>query len=425
MAIETTLPSDRVGVRLAGMMPPMSPRLTLPEDGLPVTVLCSASTPFPQHGILGIVRSLGRAGVSVVLASPEPSRGVPGASRYVRAHEPWDLDEGVERLESIARRRGRSILLATDDLTSVMVQDHADRLRQEFVFPVAPHGLAARLLDKAVLAGLALDAGVATPMTAMVSTAAAADAFTLESGFPVVAKGLPGHRAGRRSVTVVHGREGLVRLLEEAAPAGLVLQEHVPGSPREVNWIFDGYFDTSGRCRFWATGRKLAQYPVYAGTATHAVTERNEVIGSLVIGFLEGLGYVGPVDVDLRFDARDDRYLLLDVNPRVGGTFRTFVSAGGLDVVRAAYLDLSGFDVPMDPVPDGRAWVWETHVAACVVPYRRDGWLSVRSWLRSLRGVDEGAFVGLDDFRPALRAARFAAARLLPTRGGASRARGE
>ena len=192
---------------------------------------------------------------------------------------------------------------------------------------------------------------------------------------------------------------------------GSIVQEHVAGSPRRVNWIFDAYFDRSGRCVFWATGRKLSQHPPYAGTATHAVAERNDALARPVIAFLEGLGYVGPVDVDLRVDERDGRAMLLDVNPRVGGTFRVFVSPEGLDVIRCAYLDLAGHAVPDVAVRDGRAWILESHVATGVLPYRRDGWLTSRGWLGSLRGVDEVALTAADDLRPAVRAAAHVAAR--------------
>jgi len=46
-----------------------------------------------------------------------------------------------------------------------------------------------------------------------------------------------------------------------------VLQEHIPGAPRDASWIFDAYLDGS-TCRFAATGRKIGQYPVDAGMAT-------------------------------------------------------------------------------------------------------------------------------------------------------------
>ena len=71
--------------------------------------------------------------------------------------------------------------------------------------------------------------------------------------------------------------------------------------------------------------------------------------------------YSGIVDLDLRFDARDGAYKLLDFNPRLGAQFRLFEDTAGIDVVRAAYLDLTGQPVPEgEPVP-GRRFLVETY----------------------------------------------------------------
>ncbi len=387
----------------------MAPRLSS-RTGMPVTVLRTASEPFPQHGVLGAIRSLGRWGVPVILASPDPRSGIAGRSRYVHAFERFTPGPGgVGALTALAARHGRSVLLPTDDEAAMFVQTHADALREGFVFPELPVGLVERSIDKETLAAMAEDAGVATLRIRRVRTPEELDAFCDLVGLPLVVKAPAGPRArGRRSVVIAATREEAVRMLGED---GVLLQEHLPGSPRRVNWIFDAYFDASSTCRFWATGRKIAQHPAYAGTATHAVTERNDDIARLVTGFLGDLGYVGPVDVDVRFDERTGRYVLLDVNPRIGGTFRAFVAVGGLDVARCAYLDLTGGAIPDEVVPDGRGWILESHVASSMLPYRTAGWLTARSWLASFRGVEEGALLAMDDLRPALRAAGHVAAR--------------
>ena len=42
---------------------------------------------------------------------------------------------------------------------------------------------------------------------------------------------------------------------------------------------------------------------------------------------MKELGYRGILDIGYRYDARDGRYKVLDVNPRIGATFRLFVGA--------------------------------------------------------------------------------------------------
>src|SRR5947208_5167972 len=95
------------------------------------------------------------------------------------------------------------------------------------------------------------------------------------------------------------------------------------------------------------------------------------------------------LDVGYRYDARDGKYKLLDVNPRIGSTFRLFVSENGMDVARALYLDLTRQPVPPARLPEGRKWLVEDLDLTASFRYGRDGVLNVREWARSLRGVQE------------------------------------
>jgi hypothetical protein len=108
------------------------------------------------------------------------------------------------------------------------------------------------------------------------------------------------------------------------------------------------------------------------------------------------------LDLGYRYDARDGQYKILDVNPRIGSTFRLFVGRHGLDVARAHYLDLTGQPVPADEMIEGRRWLDE-HDFASSLRYWRDGRLTVRQWATSLRGVQESVYVARDDPAPLAR----------------------
>jgi len=378
----------------------------------PAVILSSSTGGFPEHGVLGAIRTLGRWGVPVILASPT-TRGVAAGSRYVTEHLPWSPTSATASvLGDLVRRRGRVVAIPADDASVLALDAVGGHLDEQVVFPRLPEGLAARLIDKVALAALAVEAGLDVPDQTQARTGADVDAFAAVTGFPLIVKTpLALRPLGLPSVSVARDRSSLLDALARADGAPILLQAFVAGSPRSANWMFDGVFDLRGGCRFWGTGRKLAQHPPYTGMATHGRTERNDDVAGPVVGFLEGLGFVGPVDVDVRWDDATRRYVLLDVNPRMGGTFRLFVASDGTDVVRATYLDLIGSPIPEATVLDGRVWMLGTHVAASSIAYRRDGWLTIGASLRSVRGVDEGALAAWDDLRPAVRAAGRVAAR--------------
>jgi predicted ATP-grasp superfamily ATP-dependent carboligase len=117
---------------------------------------------------------------------------------------------------------------------------------------------------------------------------------------------------------------------------------------------------------------------------------------------LSGVGYSGLVDIGYRYDRRDGRYKVLDINPRLGGCFRLFVDRNGLDVARAMYLDLTGEPVPAVVPWEGRRWVKEDADLIALKYYRRLDGLKVRSWLLSVWHADEGATFSLRDPLPFL-----------------------
>jgi predicted ATP-grasp superfamily ATP-dependent carboligase len=111
------------------------------------------------------------------------------------------------------------------------------------------------------------------------------------------------------------------------------------------------------------------------------------------------VGYQGILDLDIRFDPRDGQYKLLDFNPRIGAQFKLFRDAAGTDVATACYLDLTGQAIPeSEQVP--RRFVVENYDPIAAFRYWRGGELGLRSWLGSVRTVDETAWFARDDLRP-------------------------
>lgn len=364
------------------------------DTSVPVVVLG-----LGDHGSLGVARSLGRWGVAVHGATTE--RTPASRSRYFRSVPRWAGD--AESLLAIGRRVGsRAMLVPTGDAAGLFVEDHADVLTEAFRFPRQPPGLARRLSSKRGMYDLCTEHDVATPSTAFPQSRD--DVATYDGPFPVMVKAIDNTLVEQRGVermALAHDRSEVLAAydrLEDPARPNLMLQEYIPGGAEQV-WMFNGYFDRGSECVFGATGRKLRQCPPVTGSTSLGKCEPNDEVDKATRGFMQVLGYRGILDCGYRYDARDGRYKLLDVNPRIGATFRLFVGSGGLDVVRALYLDLTGQSVPPDTVAPGRKWLVENND---LVSFVRTPELGPVTWLRSLRDVQEGAWWAADDPRPFL-----------------------
>jgi len=282
-------------------------------------------------------------------------------------------------------------------------------LREHFLLPPQPIGLARSLSGKWDMHRLAAQHGVPSPQVALPATLEDVEAFAADATFPVMIKAVFGNRLNERAgrtLFLAHGRDELIRLyheFEDPSDPNLLLQEYIPGGDDSV-WMFNGYFGNDSECLFGLTGRKLRQAPAHAGTTSLGVCLPNETVDEMTRRWMRAMGYRGMLDLGYRYDARDGQYKILDVNPRIGSTFRLFVGRGGLDVVRAAYLDLTGQAVPADTMDVGRRWMDERDVGSAWADLRA-GNLTPRQWLASLRDVRETVYLAPDDPAPAARLA--------------------
>jgi D-aspartate ligase len=384
--------------------------MRIADPSTPAVVLIASPSPL-LHGAVGVVRSLGRLGVPVYLAHdgrPNPtvrSRYLAGA--FTVGYDQTDPGRFAEALTGVGRRLGRrAVLVPIDDLGALFVADHADELAERFLFPRPAPGLAHALASKRELDLLCRRLGVPSPETVFPRTRDDVLRFLGRARPPVVVKAIDPlllhQRPGARSVVIAHSREELLDAydgMEVPERPNLMLQEYIPGGAESV-WMFNGYLDRRSRCLIGFTGTKQRQCLPHTGPTSLGVCRANPVVEQATARFLAAVGYQGIVDLGWRYDARDGRYKLLDVNPRIGGSFRLFVASNGMDVARAAYLDLTGQPVPESAAQNGRKWLVEPNDLKASLLYWREGSLTPGLWLQSLRGVEEAAWFAADDPLP-------------------------
>jgi predicted ATP-grasp superfamily ATP-dependent carboligase len=307
----------------------------------------------------------------------------------------------------LGRRVGHeSILIPIDDVGAIFVADQADALRERFLFPNQPIGLARSLSNKKELHFLCKRLGIQTPAASFPQSGEDVATVAQSAIFPVVMKriaySLPEHRTQMESVTIVHSPRELLENYEQSTmltEPNVMLQEYIPGGTESV-WMFNGFFANRSECLVGFTGQKIRQAPPFRGATTLGICVENETVEKVTEDFMQRVHYSGIVDIGYRYDRRDGQYKLLDVNPRVGATFRLFVDSSGMDVVRALYLNLTGQAVQRGAIREGRKWIVEQSDLMTSLKYNRLGELTIAQWARSLRGIEEGAWFAWDDLVP-------------------------
>jgi len=363
-----------------------------------------------HHGALGIFRSLGALGVPVY-AVEDGRFSPPLRSRYCRGVFHWNVrtaapQASIASLLKISRDFGTCpILIPTDDATAALIQEAAEQLQGAYRFPILPRGLVYRLSNKRELFFLCREHSHPTPETVFPQSRSEVLQFIEKAVFPLVLKGIDDRIVlGQTKVAmrITQSADELLHCydsLERGQQQNVMLQEYIPGNADSV-WMFNGYFNEKSECLAGFTGKKLRQRPLATGITTLGIGLQNAAAERPIRELLSALGYRGIVDIGCRFDARDDQYKLLDVNPRIGCTFRLFVDPNGMDVVRACYLDLTGQVVRAEPACDGRKWLVENLDLLTLPDHLKQRKLTFGQWLHSLRGVRETAWFDWSDLSP-------------------------
>jgi D-aspartate ligase len=347
-------------------------------------------------GRIDLVRALGRAGISSVVAAP---RGDPiGRSRHVVG----TIDPGADLVEALLADGDRASeprpLFYDSDAALTLVSRHRDRLGQVYRFVLPDAELVEDLLDKGrfqALAGrLELRVPRAQPLTG--------DDPGLR--FPVVVKASP-HRDRRweeagfeTKVLLVEDPDALRDVVARIDGTGLqaMAQELIPGAEDRIE-SYHVYVDGGGSVAGEFTGRKIRTAPPAFGMTTSLeITDEADVIAA-GRDAIERLGFRGAAKLDFK-RAPDGRLQLLEVNPR----FTLWTNAGaaaGVNLPAIVYADLTGRPrPPVARVRPGVRWIWPRADAAAA----RASGVPRLSWLLwALRSETNSSFA-LSDPMPYL-----------------------
>lgn len=381
--------------------------MSAPSKYPPALILCA------QIAGLALGRRLGREGIQVGMIDPDPD-AIGFHSRYCRlaacAGESLPLDSALQRIEMAGDQLGpRPALLATSDEMLLLVSRNRERLSRRFRILLPGADLLETLIDKRRMRALATEFGVPAPRAIVVQNETDLLTAARELGFPCLVKTAYSKPTGRSTSDEgkikVKNVDQLKQAYDSLAPfdARILIEEYLAGGCELVH-LYNAYFDAASRPVAVFTGRKLRQYPIQYGTACLSECRPNPELALLMTEFFQAIKYCGPVDVGLKFDPRDGRYKVLDINPRLGQNYRTYVADDGSDLGWLAYQELVGLN-PYRPGPwrttnAVRSWMIEDNDWRTTRILRQLGELSYWDWIRSLLRVREAAYFDWRDPRP-------------------------
>ncbi len=356
---------------------------------------------------LSIARSLGRRGVPVWVTSP-PNIKLASYSRYTRRTLPWpngDCEGQAAYLLELAERYqlNQWVLFPTSDESAALLSKFHPALSRHFRVSTPTWDALRWAYDKRLTYRLAAEQNVPYPST--IYPASEADLRSVN--FPAILK--PATHATINRFTAdkawpAANREELLARYREARelipPDLILIQELIPGGG-ESQFSYAALC-CDGQPIASLTARRTRQYPIDFGYSSSFVETLDvpEIVGPSQ-RLLAAIRYTGIVEVEYKLDARDGRYKLLDINPRLW-TWSPLGGRAGVDFPYLLWQMMVGRAVPEQTGRTDVRWVrMSTDVPAAIHEIFR-GRLNVRAYFRSLRRPVEFALMAADDPLPGL-----------------------
>ena len=139
-------------------------------------------------------------------------------------------------------------------------------------------------------------------------------------------------------------RQELLDALDAVYAAGypdhMILQEFIPGDDTYMR-VLTNYSDRNAQVKLMCLGHVLLEEHSPHGIGNHAViiTEHDEALCLKIKALLESLHYVGFSNFDIKYDSRDGKYKLFEINCRQGRS-NYYVTGAGYNIAKLLVEDL-------------------------------------------------------------------------------------
>jgi D-aspartate ligase len=155
----------------------------------------------------------------------------------------------------------------------------------------------------------------------------------------------------------------------------LIIQEFIPGGDDSMR-VINSYSDDNGKVKMMCLGQPvLEEYaPKTLGNYAAIISRSDKAIYEKIKVFLEEIGYVGFSNIDMKYDSRTGKYMLFEINPRLGRS-SFFVRAAGLNMMQAL-VDNAVYNKDMDCVYSSQSALWTNVPRLVLQKYVADPQLS-------------------------------------------------
>ena len=308
-------------------------------------------------------------------------------SKIVRFNTVENVDTAevlLPTLEKFAKEHEGALMIlvgCTDAYADLIIENK--EFLSRYYFCACPRAdLAKKLISKEAFYEMCVQHGMDFPKTVIIKNASEEDKFdTLPFSYPVIVKPSSSIRYwqnpfdGMKKVYKADTPEEAKKIAETIFSSGyddsLIIQDFIPGDDSRM-YVLTAYCDKTAKVKMMCLGHVLLEEHTPKGIGNHVaiLTEYHEELMLTVKGFLEAVGYTGFANFDIKFDERDGKFKIFEINLRQGRS-NFYVTHSGANVAKmfvSDAMDLFGENTTFMKEPS----FWHTVPKKIIYSYIKD-----------------------------------------------------
>lgn len=268
----------------------------------------------------------------------------------VQSVEP-DMDKAevfAAKVNAFAEKQsGKVLLIGCGDNYVRMIADNKAALRENVVAPYADGAFLASLMDKQRFYAICDKHGIDYPKT-YICTQNTIE-VSPEFGAPYILKPCDGPEyfahpfEGQKKVFKLDSldelRSTVAAIYNSGYRSNLIVQEFIPGDDTYMR-VLTNYSDKNGKVKLMCLGHVLLEEHTPYGIGNHAViiNEHDRPLMDKFRALLEDIGYTGFSNFDIKYDSRDGKFKVFEINVRQGRS-NFYVTGAGYNIAEYVVKD--------------------------------------------------------------------------------------
>lgn len=235
------------------------------------------------------------------------------------------------------------LLIACGDAYSELVIHYKKELQKYFIVPYIDEEMKEKLENKKDFYEICEKYGLDYPKTYII-TKENKEKIKVPFPFPVAVKAsnsieyvkaeFPYKKKGYKAETEAELKEIIEAIYSSTYKEEIIIQEFIPGNDNKM-WVLNSYSNKHGNVKMMCLGNCILEdySPAGIGNYKAIISSENKKIYEKMQKFLEEINYIGYSNFDMKYDQRDGKYKLFEINIRQGRS-SFFTTVAGCNLAR-------------------------------------------------------------------------------------------